>query len=76
MARLDRAVHAALDEVLGASSSRMVQEIVREDAQQNSAPVSEQMLMWVSDRMPRHAERVLAVARAKYEYELAPASRG
>lgn len=76
MARLDRAVHAALDEVLGASSSRMVQEIVREDAQLNSAPVSEQMLMWVSDRMPRHAERVLAVARAKYEYELAPASRG
>jgi hypothetical protein len=29
--------------------------------------VSEQMLMWVSDRMPRHAERVLAAARAKYE---------
>jgi hypothetical protein len=25
------------------------------------------MLMWVSDRMPRHAERVLAAARAKYE---------
>jgi hypothetical protein len=71
MARLDRAVHAALDEVLGVSNSRMVQEIVREDAQQNSAPVSEQMLMWVSDRIPRHAERVLAAARAKYDAPVA-----
>jgi hypothetical protein len=66
MARLDRAVHAAFDEVLGASSARMVQEIVRDGAQQHSAPVSEQMLMWVSDRMPRHAERLLAVARVEY----------
>jgi hypothetical protein len=67
MARLDRAVHAALDEVLGITNARMVQEIVCEDAQQHSAPVSEQMLMWVSDRMPRHAERVLTAARAKYD---------
>jgi hypothetical protein len=66
MARLDRAVHAALDEVLGATNSKMVQEIVREDAQHLSAPLSEQMLMWVSQRMPRHAERVLATARDKY----------
>jgi hypothetical protein len=72
MARLNSAVHAALDEVLGAANSRMVQEIVREDAQQSSAPVSEQMLMWVSGRMPRHAERVLAMARANYDPE--PAS--
>lgn len=69
MARLDRAVHTALDEVLGMSNSRMVQEIVRESEQQSSAPLSEQMLMWVTDRMPRHAERVLAAARAKYELE-------
>ena len=72
MARLDRAVHVALEEVLGLSNSRMVQEIVREGAHRDSAPVSEQMLMWVSDRMPRHAERVLATARA--EYDGAPAS--
>jgi hypothetical protein len=71
MARLDQAVHAALDEVLGVSNSRMVQEIVREGAQQNSAPVSEQMLMWVSERMPRHAERVLAAARGKYDAPVA-----
>ncbi len=69
MARLDRAVHTALDEVLGISNSRMVQEIVRDSAQQSSAPLSEQVLMWVSDRMPRHAERVLAAARAKYELD-------
>ncbi|HEV7642255.1 MAG TPA: MEDS domain-containing protein [Gaiellaceae bacterium] len=67
MARLDRAVHAALDEVLGTANSRMLQEIVRDDAHQHSAPVSEQMLMWVSQRMPRHAARVLDAARAKYD---------
>ena len=72
MPRLDRAVHAALDEVLGAANSRMVQEIVRDDLERGSAPVSEQMLMWVSSRMPRHAERVLAIARANYDPE--PAS--
>jgi hypothetical protein len=67
MARLDRAVHCALEEVLGTGNARMVREIVSEDLRHNSAPVSEQMLMWVSDRMPRHAERVLAAARAGYE---------
>ena len=74
MARLDRAVRAALDEVLGVSNSQMVQEIVREDAGQHSAPISEQMLMWVSQRMPRHAERVLATARTKYEEPVASLS--
>jgi hypothetical protein len=67
MARLDRAVHAALDEVLGAANSQMLQDIVRDDAQHHAAPVSEQMLMWVSRRMPLHAERVLASAREKYD---------
>jgi hypothetical protein len=70
--RLDRAVHAALDEVLGAANSRMVKEIVRAEPEHSSAPDSEQMLMWVSSRMPRHAERVLALARANYDPE--PAS--
>jgi hypothetical protein len=74
MPRLDGAVHAALDEVLGAANSRMLQDIVRDDAQHHSAPVSEQMLMWVSQRMPRHAERVLASAREKYG--TAPVARG
>lgn len=74
VARLDRAVHAALDEVLGAANSQIVQEIVRDDEEQSSAPVSGQMLMWVSSRMPRHAERVLATARANYDPE--PASVG
>jgi hypothetical protein len=72
MPRLDRAVHAALDEVLGAANSRMVKEIVRDDPERSSAPDSEQMLMWVTSRMPRHAERVLAMARANYDPE--PAS--
>jgi hypothetical protein len=67
IARLDCAVHGALEEVLGAGNARMVREIVGENVRHSSAPVSEQTLMWVSDRMPRHAERVLAAARAKYE---------
>jgi hypothetical protein len=66
MARLDRAVFDALDEVLGSSSARMVHGIVGEQASEHSAPVSQQMLVWISERMPRHADRVLAVARAKY----------
>jgi hypothetical protein len=74
MARLDSAVHAALDEVLGTTNSRMVKDIVRDDAKQHSAPLSEQLLMWVSERMPRHAERVLAAARARYETVSASAS--
>jgi hypothetical protein len=75
MARLDDAVHAALDQVLGAANARMVQEIVREQAAHHTAPVSEQMLMWVSERMPRHAERVLAAARTEYyaAFDTAPA---
>jgi hypothetical protein len=36
-------------------------------AELQSAPVAEQLLMWVSDHMPRNAERVLATARAKYD---------
>jgi hypothetical protein len=71
MPRLDRAVHAALDEVLGAANSRMVKEIVRDDPERSSAPDSEQMLMWVSSRMPHHAARVLAMARANYDPEAA-----
>jgi hypothetical protein len=67
MARLDRAVYDALDEVLGSSSARVVLGIVRDEADEHSAPMSEQMLMWISDRMPRHAARVLSTARANYQ---------
>jgi KaiC/GvpD/RAD55 family RecA-like ATPase len=74
MDRLDRAVHDALEEVLGSSSARMVHGIVSDDADAHSAPLSEQVLMWMSDRMPKHAERVLSVARAKYKQ--VPASAG
>jgi MEDS: MEthanogen/methylotroph, DcmR Sensory domain len=65
-ARLDRAVYDALDEVLGSSSARMVHGIVTDKATATATPVAEQMLLWISDRMPRHADRVLAVAREKY----------
>jgi len=67
VAHLDRAVYDAVDKVLGSSSARMVHGIVRDHADEHSAPVSQQMLQWISERMPRHAERVLAVARANYQ---------
>lgn len=67
MARLDRAVYDAVDEVLGSSSARMVHGIVSEGADERHAPLSQQMLQWITERMPRHADRVLRVARAKYE---------
>ena len=73
MARLDRAVFDALDEVLGSSSARMVHGIVREEANEHSAPASQQILVWITERMPRHADRVLAVARAKYARSAIPA---
>jgi hypothetical protein len=53
--------------VLGSSSARVVLGIVRDEADEHSAPMSEQMLMWISDRMPRHAARVLSTARANYQ---------
>jgi hypothetical protein len=71
--RFDRAVHDALDEVLGSSNARMVHGIVSDDAACSSASLAEQMLMWVSERMPRHAERVLEAARAKYVLPVAEA---
>src|SRR5205807_1862233 len=40
MARLDRAVFDALDEVLGSSSARMVHGIVREEANEHSEPAA------------------------------------
>ena len=67
VAQLDRAVYDAVDDVLGSSSARMVHGIVRDHADECCAPVSQQMLQWISERMPRHAERVLAVARANYD---------
>jgi hypothetical protein len=45
----------------------MVHEIVRDGAELHTAPLAEELLMWISERMPRHAVRVLASARAKYE---------
>ncbi len=67
LARLERAVYDALDDVLGASSARAVQAIVRDDVQGRVAPLPEQVLLWISHRMPRHAQRVLAEARTNYE---------
>ncbi|HWJ32882.1 MAG TPA: hypothetical protein VNR59_11125, partial [Gaiellaceae bacterium] len=67
MPRLDRAVYDAFDEVLGSSSARMVHGIVGDQSDEHSVPMSAQMMMWISERMPRHAARVLSVARANYE---------
>lgn len=67
LARLERAVYDALDAVLGTSSARAVQAIVRDDVQGRVAPLPEQVLLWISHRMPRHAQRVLAEARTNYE---------
>ena len=67
LARLERAVYDALDDVLGASSARAVQAIVRDDVEGRVAPLPEQVLLWISHRMPRHAQRVLAEARTNYE---------
>jgi hypothetical protein len=44
----------------------MLRGIVSDDSPASAAPVAQQLLLWISERMPRHADRVLAVAREKY----------
>ena len=58
--------HAVHPKRRRSSATHLSVGIGNDHANEHSAPVSQQMLVWISERMPRHAERVLAVARAKY----------
>jgi hypothetical protein len=64
-ARLHRAVDGALVETLGSHASK-VYALANGHLADESVPIAERALMWVSAEMPAHAERILARARARY----------
>ena len=64
--RLARAVDSALEEVLGHTEAGKVYVVVSEQLRQDRIPSPQLVLMWVSEHMPAHAERVLSVAREHY----------
>jgi hypothetical protein len=65
--RLGAAVEYALESVLGAEQSRKVQALIKSDPRRRRLPVAQLELMWISSHMPVLANRVLAVARERYE---------
>lgn len=69
--RMERAVDAALSEVLGADAEK----VYARAGDRDQIPRPEAALLWVSAHMPRTAERVLASARTHYGAEPASAGR-
>jgi hypothetical protein len=64
--KLARAVDAALADVLGPSEAGKLYVVVSEELREERVPSPQLMLMWVSEHMPAHAERILAAARERY----------
>jgi MEDS: MEthanogen/methylotroph, DcmR Sensory domain len=64
--RFARAVDGALEDVLGRDEAGKVYVVVANDAREESVPSPQRILMWVSEHMPSHAQRILAAARQRY----------
>jgi len=71
--RLAHAVDLALVDVLGETGAANVQLLVGAQIHEDRMPTSQLVLMWISDKMPGFAERVLASARAHYDAPAAAA---
>jgi hypothetical protein len=65
-ARFARSVDEALREVLGPNKAATVYVLVSRVANENHVPLAQQILMWVSENLPRQSSQILAVARARY----------
>ena len=63
--RFARAVDAALREVLGPNQAATVYVLVSREAR-DQVPLAQQILMWVSENMPKQADQILASARTHY----------
>ena len=63
--RFARAVDAALREVLGPNQAATVYVLVSREAR-DQVPLAQQILMWVSENMPKQADQILASARRHY----------
>ena len=66
VARLGRAVGAALDEELGPEAAAVYTQLPSPLARGSLLPTAQRALMWVSANMPARAERILGSARARY----------
>jgi hypothetical protein len=64
--KLARAVDDALMNVLGASEAGQLYVLVSDELRRERIPSPQLLLMWVSEHMPAHAERILAAAREGY----------
>ena len=63
--RFARAVDAALREVLGPNQAATVYVLVSREAR-DQVPLAQQLLMWVSENMPKQSDQILASARTHY----------
>ena len=66
VARLGRAVGAALEEELGPGAAAVYAQLPAGVGRGTLVPAAERALMWVSANMPGRAERILSSARARY----------
>jgi hypothetical protein len=64
--RLALAVDGALEEVLGPEETGKVYVVAAEQLGDERVPRAQLALMWISEHMPAHAERILAAARERY----------
>ena len=67
--RMARAVGLALEDVLGSDEADKVYASVAGERASERLPLPQRTLMWVSERMPAAAEKILAAARAHYVRE-------
>jgi hypothetical protein len=70
--RLERAVDAALEELLGDTAAQ-VRAQVADQPSRKQVPPAQLALMWVSSQMPRSADQILESARTHYLQEPAGA---
>jgi hypothetical protein len=66
VARLGRAVGAALEEELGPEAATVYAQMPASVGRSMLLPAAERALMWVSANLPGRADRILAAARARY----------
>lgn len=64
--RLALAVDSALEDVLGTVEAGKIYVVVSEQLRKARIPSPQLVLMWVSEHMPAHAEKILQAARAHY----------
>jgi DcmR-like sensory protein len=65
--RLAKAVDAALEDVFGERDAKKLYVVVSEHLRGDRIPTPQLLLMWISEHLPMHADRILRAARTRYE---------